>query len=111
MRTVAGRLKSDYRYSAKLVYNNYPWPDADEQQKQAIATAAQKVLDARAVEPESTLADLYDPLAMPVNLKKAHTALDKLVEKAYRNPAFKDDAQRIEFLFTRYQELVQLGKQ
>ena len=110
MRTIAGRLESRYRYSAKLVYNNYPWPDANEQQKQSIATAAQKVLDARAEEPESTLADLYDPLAMPVNLKKAHTALDKLVEKAYRNLAFKDDAQRIAFLFTRYQALVEAEK-
>ena len=111
MSTICGRLKSDYNYSAKLVYNNYPWPDADEQQKQAIATAAQKVLDARAEQPESTLADLYDPLAMPVNLKKAHTALDKLVEKAYRNTAFKDNAQRIAFLFQRYQALVETEKQ
>ena len=107
MRTVVGRLKSDYRYSAKLVYNNYPWPETDAKQKLAIEKAAQKVLDARAEEPESTLADLYDPLTMPIALRKAHNALDKCVEKSYRKAVFKDDAERITFLFERYQALVE----
>jgi len=107
MRTIAGRLKSDYRYSAKLVYNNYPWPESNEAQKQVIEKAAQAILDARTAHPDSTLADLYDPLTMPANLRKAHNALDKLVEQAYRKPAFKDDAERIKFLFERYQTLIE----
>lgn len=106
IKTVGGRLKSDFSYSNTIIYNNFPWPDADEKSKQAIKLVTQKVLDARAEYPKSTLADLYDPLAMPVNLKKAHTALDKLVEKVYRSTPFKDDAQRIAFLFQRYQALV-----
>ena len=106
MRTVTGRLKSDYRYSAKLVYNNFPWPETDDKQQQAIADAAQTILDIRLHYPNSTLADLYDPLTMPAPLRKAHTHCDKLVEQAYRKAPFKDDAERIQFLFERYQTLI-----
>ncbi|WP_164966796.1 class I SAM-dependent DNA methyltransferase, partial [Streptococcus oralis] len=74
MRTVAGRLKSDYRYSAKIVYNNFPWPEVTEAQKDKIAQTAQAILDARALYPNSSLADLYDELTMPVDLRKAHQA-------------------------------------
>lgn len=105
MRAVAGRLKSDYRYSAKLVYNNFPWPEADDKQQQTIAAAAQAILDIRLNYPNSTLADLYDPLTMPAPLRKAHTHCDKLVEQAYRTAPFKDDAERIQFLFERYRGL------
>ena len=83
MRTVAGRLKSDYRYSAKIVYNNFPWPDVTESQKESISKTAQAILDARALYPDSSLANLYDELTMPVELRRAHQANDKAVMEAY----------------------------
>src|SRR3546814_8496009 len=84
LRNVGGRLKSDYRYSAGIVYNNFPWPEAvDDKYRTAIETAAQSVLDARAKFPDATLADLYDPLTMPPALVKAHQQLDKAVDAAY----------------------------
>ncbi len=106
MRTVCGRMKSDYRYSAKLVYNNFPWPDADAKQRQKIEAAAQAVLDARKNYPTSTLADMYDPRSMPPDLTKAHKALDKAVEQAYRKEKFADDMARLGYLFGQYQALV-----
>ena len=102
MRTVCGRLKSDYRYSAQIVYNNFPWPDVSEAQKAAIIQKAQAVLDARAQFPNSSLADLYDPNTMPPVLTKAHAALDSAVDKLYRKTAFPDDAARVAFLFELY---------
>ena len=106
MRQVAGRLKSDYRYSTGLVYNNYPWPEASTPaQRSAVGAAAQRVLDARAAFPASTLADLYDPLSMPPILTAAHTALDKAVDKCYRPAPFPSDRARVEFLFARYEQL------
>ncbi len=105
MRTVAGRLKSDYRYSKDIVYNNFPWPDATDEQKQAIEKAAQGVLDARALYPESSLADLYDPLTMPIELKKAHDEVDKAVKKAYGGKGFATEAERVADLMERYLEL------
>ena len=83
MRTVAGRLKSDYRYSAKIVYNNFVWPQPIDKQKQKIEKTAQAILDARALYPDSSLTDLYDPLTMPSELRKAHEANDKAVIEAY----------------------------
>ena len=106
MRTVAGRLKSDYRYSAKLVYNNFPWPTPTDAQRSAIETAAQGVLDARAHYPDSSLADLYDPLTMPPELVKAHAKLDKAVDAAYGYKGANSDAERVAFLFGLYQDLI-----
>lgn len=83
MRVVAGRLKSDYRYSKDIVYNNFIWITATEQQKEQISKTAQAILDARALYPDSSLADLYDPLTMPIELRKAHQANDKAVIAAY----------------------------
>ncbi|MCI6408046.1 DNA methyltransferase [Veillonella caviae] len=83
MRTVAGRLKSDYRYSKDIVYNNFPWPKSTEQQKSKIEKTAQAILDARALYPDSSLADLYDSVAMPAELRKAHRANDRAVMEAY----------------------------
>ena len=83
MRTVAGRLKSDYRYSVNVVYNTFPWPTVTDEQKKKIEKTAQGILDARALYPDSSLADLYDPLTMPIELQKAHTANDKAVMQAY----------------------------
>lgn len=83
MRTVAGRLKSDYRYSAKIVYNNFPWPEVTDAHKEKISKTAQGILDARALYPDSSLADLYDELTMPKELRRAHQANDKAVMEAY----------------------------
>lgn len=110
MRSVCGRLESRYRYSAGIVYNNFPWPEPSDKQQAAIETAAQTVLDARAKFPASTLADLYDPLTMPPELVKAHQALDRAVDAAYGKTGFKTEAERVAFLFERYQQLtVPLG--
>jgi hypothetical protein len=164
MRTVGGRLKSDYSYSNTIVYNNFPWPDLQpprklspagggragdegcstiatshkaphpqslsrQREREAIEAAAQAVLDARAqfmspspasgrvargegeresVANSASLADLYDPLTMPPALVKAHQQLDRAVDASYRKAAFANDAQRVEFLFERYQQLTSL---
>lgn len=83
MRVVCGRLKSDYRYSADIVYNNFPWPKATEEQETKISALAQQVLDARASHPDWSLADLYHPDFMPQDLRRAHKELDKAVLKLY----------------------------
>ena len=83
MRIVCGRMKSDYRYSSTLVYNNFPWPNPTDEQKAKIEKTAQAILDARALYPESSLADLYDELTMPVELRKAHQNNDRAVMEAY----------------------------
>jgi hypothetical protein len=106
VRAVCGRLESRYRYSAKLVYNNYPWPESpSERQRVAVENAANAVLAARTTFPNSTLADLYDPLTMPPVLVKAHADLDRTVELCYRPQAFQNDRQRVEFLFALYERL------
>jgi hypothetical protein len=106
VRYVCGRLKSDFRYSAGIVYNNYPWPGTvTEKQRAAVEAAAQTVLDARAKYPAATLADLYDPLTMPGPLLKAHQALDRAVDRCYRGEPFESDRHRVEFLFALYEKL------
>jgi N-6 DNA Methylase len=103
---VCGRLKSDYRYSKDIVYNNYPFPEnISDKQKQKVEIAAQAVLDTRAKYPDSSLADLYDPLTMPPDLVKAHQILDKAVDLCYRSQAFVNELNRIEFLFGLYETL------
>jgi hypothetical protein len=99
MRTVCGRLKSDYRYSAKIVYNNFPFPEPTVAQKTKVEQAATAILEIRNQYQDSTLADLYDPLTMPANLRKAHQKLDNAVEMCYRKEKFRDDAERLSFLF------------
>jgi hypothetical protein len=129
VRLVCGRLKSDFRYSAGLVYNNYPWPEAPtDKQKLGVEAKAQAVLDARAMHMQPniastlvrihessggaapcgrcSLADLYDPLTMPSNLTKAHAELDRAVEACYRAKPFENDRERVEFLFVMYEKLV-----
>lgn len=106
VRSVCGRLKSDYRYSAAIVYNNYPWPqNVTDKQKLTIEEAAQAVLDARARHPDSSLADLYDPLTMPPELVKAHQKLDAAVDAAYSKKKFQGDSDRVAFLFELYQQI------
>jgi hypothetical protein len=105
VKSVCGRLESRYRYSKDIVYNNFPWPEnPNEKQIKAIEIAAQKVLDARAEFPNSSLADLYDPLTMPPVLVKAHNELDKAVDLAYRSQPFTTEAKRMEFLFELYEK-------
>ena len=114
MRTVAGRLEMRYRYSAKIVYNNFPWPTVTEEQKQFIANTAQGILDARALYPDSSLAELYDELTMPVELRKAHQANDIAVMKAYGmikkvdgKNTFLTESETVAKLFEMYQELTE----
>ena len=83
MRTVCGRLKSDYDYSIKIVYNNFPWPNPTDEQEAKIEKTAQAILDARSLYPNASLADLYDELTMPPELRKAHQANDRAVMQAY----------------------------
>ena len=100
-----GRLESRFRYSKDIVYNNYPFPkNVNEKQKSVVEEKAQNVLDIRASFNDCSLADLYDPLSMPPNLKKAHQELDKAVDNCYGTKSFKNDKERIEFLFGLYEE-------
>lgn len=106
MRTVCGRLKSDYRYSPSI-YNNFPWPSPTDVQKETIEKTAQGILDARALYPDSSLADLYDPLTMPPELRKAHIANDRAVMQAYGMPIKEtDEAACVAWLMRLYQEKV-----
>ena len=106
MRLVAGRLKSDYRYSASIVYNTFPWPDVTESQKQEVESLAENILFVREDFLGKTLAELYNPDTMPVALLKAHQQLDCVVDRLYRSKAFKDTSERLSFLLTRYEEMV-----
>jgi hypothetical protein len=104
-KTVSGRIKSDTRISGTITYNNFPFPETTADQDQAIGEAAQKVLDARDEYPNSSLADLYDPTAMPANLRKAHRQLDKAVLSAFGLKATSTDEEILADLFKRYEEL------
>jgi len=105
MRQVCGRLKSDYRYSNNLVYNNFPWPEAPSPaQIERVVKAAQRILDVRAEFAGATLADLYDPDAMPKQLLDAHRTLDAAVDLCYRPAGFKAELERLKFLFDLYRK-------
>jgi hypothetical protein len=105
VRYTCGRLKSDYRYSNTIVYNNFPWPEnPSKKQIEAIEKNAQKVLDIRSEYPKCSLADLYDPLTTPSALLKAHIELDRSVDLAYRSQPFPSDARRMEYLFELYEK-------
>jgi hypothetical protein len=117
MRYTCGRLKSDYSYSATIVYNNFPWPGfavepLSDKHRNAIEQAAQCVLDARAQFADASLADLYDPLTMPSALLKAHQKLDAAVDAAYQpsggKKSYASDAERVAFLFELYQRITSL---
>ena len=106
MRAVCGRLKSDYRYSKDIVYNNFPWPSPTQEQRKKIESTAEGILQARALYPDSSLADLYDPLTMPPELRKAHTANDRAVMQAYGMPIKEtDEAACVAWLMRLYQEM------
>jgi hypothetical protein len=106
MRLVTGRLESRYRYSATVVYNTFPWPITNEQQRSGIESLAENVLFTREDFPGKTLAELYNPDTMPPELLTAHQKLDAAVDKLYRDKPFKDTADRLSCLLARYEELV-----
>jgi hypothetical protein len=102
---VCGRLESRFRYSNDIVYNNFPWPESpSEKNIKLVEEKAQAVLDARNEFPDSSLADLYDPLTMPPKLVKAHDELDRAVDLCYRSQPFPNETKRIEFLFELYEK-------
>lgn len=111
MRLVAGRLKSDYRYSGTIVYNTFPFPDATDEQKKNIENLAEEILLARASNAGMTLAELYDPDKMPDDLKQAHSALDDAVDKLYRPQGFANTEERLAHLLARYEQLIELEQQ
>jgi len=109
MRQFAGRLKSDYRYSIGVVYNTFPWPQGLQDNIKAqdkLNQLAQTILDIRAKYTNATLADLYHTVSMPPDLRKAHAALDKIVDKLYQSEPFKNDSERVALLFSRYETLI-----
>lgn len=111
MRTVAGRMKSDYQYSGNVVYNNFPWPDPTDAQRAKIELTAQAILDARALYPDASLADLYDEVTMPPELRKAHQNNDRAVMAAYGiskdDPEFKSESACVAMLMRMYENLAE----
>lgn len=110
MRTVTGRMEIDFNYSKKIVYNCFPWPKVDNEQKQKISETAQAILDARKLYPDSSLADLYDPTTMPVELRKAHEANDKAVLKAYGLKPSASESEIVQHLFKMYEQITKKEK-
>jgi len=109
MRTVAGRLKTDYRYSSALVYNTFPFPDITEKQKEELTEHTFRILEEREKHSEKTLAQLYDPDRMPEGLRQAHHDLDLAVERCYRKKPFGSDEERLAYLFGLYEGMVEYG--
>lgn len=105
IRTVCGKLKTDYRYSSTLGYNTFPCPPLTSQQKEKLNQSARNILFARANHPELTLADMYDPNKMPEDLCQAHEENDILVDKLYRSTPFQTDEARLATLFKLYEEM------
>lgn len=105
VKAVGGRLKTDYRYSATLCYNTFPFPKITEAKRSEIEQAAEAVLIAREMHTEKTLAQMYDPDKMPANLREAHTHLDRVVESCYRPAPFTSDEERLEHLFALYEKM------
>jgi type II restriction/modification system DNA methylase subunit YeeA len=110
VKTVGGRLKTDYRYSAQLCYNSFPFPKISEEKKQEIESAAENVLITREYYPEKTLAELYDPDKMPQDLREAHAKLDDIVESCYPGYPFASDEARLECLFKLYEKMTETKK-
>lgn len=106
MKAVAGRLKSDYRYSNALCYNSFPFPDLTEEQKHTIAMHVSEVLSEREKHSGKTMAQLYDPDKMPAGLREAHHQLDIAVDRIYRSKPFASDEERLEYLFMLYEEMI-----
>jgi hypothetical protein len=109
VKAVGGRLKTDYRYSSQLCYNNFPFPNISLKQKENLNLYVFAILDERAKHPEKTMAQLYDPDKMPKGLKQAHEDLDRAVEQCYRLQPFTSDTERLEYLFKLYEEMMKSG--
>lgn len=107
VRNVGGKLKTDYRYSAKLCYNTFPFPNITTKQKENLNLYVFAILDERAKHPSKTMAQLYNPTTMPKGLLQAHQELDTAIEQCYRLQAFKNDTERLEYLFKMYEEMLQ----
>ena len=105
MRVVCGRLESRYRYSKDIVYNNFPWPEVSDEQREQISATAQAILDARALYPDSSLADLYDELTMPPELRKAHQQNDRAVMATYGFAPSMSESEIVARLFALYEAL------
>jgi len=105
VRAIGGKIKTDYRYSAKLCYNTFPFPQINLRQKQIIDQYVYQILDERAKYPEKTMAWMYNSDTMPLGLKKAHEELDQAVERIYRLNPFQNDVERLEYLFKLYEEM------
>ena len=106
VRTVAGRLKTDYRYSNTLCYNTFPFPNLSENQKKILEDSAMRIIEARENHYENTMAQLYDPDKMPDDLRAAHESNDLLVDSLYRRSGFDNDSERLQELFRRYKEAI-----
>jgi len=110
VKTIAGRLKSDYRYSSVICYNTYPFPIIPDKQKEELSKCALRILSERENHPEKTLAELYDPDKMPDGLREAHRANDLAVERCYRSKPFESDEERLEYLFKLYEQMIEEEK-
>jgi len=106
VKNIGGKIKTDYRYSAKLCYNTFPFPEISTKQKENLNLYVFAILDERAKYPSKTMAQLYDPDTMPSGLKKAHQELDEAIEQCYRLQPFKNDTERLEYLFKLYEEMI-----
>ncbi len=111
VRAVAGRLKTDYRYSSALCYNTFPFPEITDKQKVTLEEHVFNVLDEREKHPEKTMAELYDPDKMPDGLRQAHHEMDLAVERCYRPRPFKNNEERLEYLFKLYEDMIEAEKQ
>lgn len=111
VRAVAGRLKTDYRYSSSLCYNSFPFPPISNQRKEELTQCTFRILEEREKHPEKTLAELYDPDKMPDGLKEAHRLNDEAVERCYRSTPFNSDEERLEYLFKLYEKMIQEEKE
>ena len=108
VRTLAGRLKSDFRYSSALCYNTFPFPEISDAQKAALEETVFRVIEEREANSEKTMSEMYDPDKMPRGLASAHHEMDLAIEHCYRSKPFKSDMQRLNYLLTRYEEMLQI---
>ena len=111
LKIVGGKLKTDYRYSKNVVYNNFPFPAISNQKKEELTQCTLNILDERAKHSEKTLAELYDPDKMPEGLREAHHQNDLAVERCYRSTPFSSDEERLEYLFKLYEKMIQEEKE
>lgn len=106
LKTVGGKLKTDYRYAKDIVYNTFPFPPISSQRKQEITQCVFRILEEREKHPEKTLAQLYDPDKMPEGLRETHRLNDLAIERCYRSKPFESDEERLEYLFKLYERMI-----